>query len=89
MKEGGTREKKPIGEHGWGRLASLLKAFRQEENSLRKRNEDEDKVLYSLKNMSSIGRRGKGRRWRISQQLAEQCMQGSMNDECGTSTGRV
>ena len=41
------REKKPIGEQGWSRLGSLLKAFRQGKQSLKKigakRSEDPEK----------------------------------------------
>ena len=68
MKEGCMREKKPIGEQGWGRLARLLKASRQRKKSLRKRSEHEEKGLTK---MSSIRRRGKGPRWRINQQPAD------------------
>ena len=58
------------------------------EKSLRKRSADEEKVFKRIKSlmcivrkMSSIGRSGKGLRWRTSQQLAELCMQGWMNAE--------
>ena len=82
------REKKSVGEQGRCRLASLLIAFRQGKKTLWTRSEGEDKVLQRieylmciLRKMSSIGRCGRSRRWRISQQSAELCMQGWMNDE--------
>ena len=52
------REKKQVGEHSWGQTC-------RRKRSLRKRSEDEEKVLRRIKNllcvvskMSSIGRSG-------------------------------
>ena len=38
-------------------------------------------LMCIVTKVSTIGRRGKGLRWKISQLLAELCMQGWMNDE--------
>ena len=37
-------------------------------------------LMCVLRNMSAVGRSGKGSRWNIRQQLAEICKQGWMND---------
>ena len=88
MKEGGMHEQRQAGEQSWRRwLASLLRGFKQRWTSLRTRSEDEGKALRwinilmsSVRKMSAVGRRGKGLRWNVSQQLAEICDNGWMND---------
>ena len=73
---------------GLKQTCKLLKAFRQSKTSLRKRSEDEEKVLRKImslvcivRKMSSTGRSDKGLRWSIREQLAELCMQGWKNDD--------
>ena len=87
MKGGGRREKRSVGEHCWGRLASLLQAFGQRTKSIKKRSVDGEKVLRIIKNLmcsvkkvSAIGLSGKSQRCRISQQWSELCMQGARMD---------
>ena len=41
-----------------------------------------ENLKCTARRTSATGRSGKGRIWRMSQQLAELCMQGWMNDEC-------
>ena len=50
MKGGGRREKRSVGEHCWGRFASLLQAFGQRTKSIKKRSVDGEKVLKIIKN---------------------------------------
>ena len=73
LKEGGMHEKIPIEEQGGGRSRTPFEGL-QTKRSLGKRSDNEEKVLIGIKSlmfvvrkMSSIGRSGKGLRWRISQ----------------------
>ena len=79
---------KSIGEQSWRSLASLLKSFRQRRKSFKKKKSVDvekvfmrRKIMCIVRKMSAIGRGGKGGRCLISQELAELCMQGFMNEE--------
>ena len=83
VKEGGTREKQL---QCWRRPISLLRAFNQSKNSLRKRKEDKKSLekgtflMCVIGKTSAIGGIGKGLRWNVSRQLAGICKQGWMSD---------
>ena len=60
----------------------LLKAFGQKKKSLRRRREgfvEYEKMCWT---MNALCHKSKGRRWDVSQQLAERCKQRWVSDTC-------